>query len=271
MTLKIPRSLIAAKDAVEAALAAQAEIAKTLADMRAAGAAALARCAEIDPEIARLHDLLLADDALAGTAEKLRMAGDDRRATALRLAALREEHAGLAEQIERNRAGHNVLGPIAADNAALVEAAETFAKEKRDFVRGLDVAFTRDVGVLPLPQLFQKWSAVASAIGNIELPAQLGGVRLSLGGGVILYGGIFHSAAGVVDWRDFRSNPALVELHRELAAIVALDRRVAPILANDLAQRRAREESERAAARAQYFAENPRPESGYMGRPVPQF
>lgn len=146
--------------------------------------------------------------------------------------------------------------PAAAGGGLLIDAAAVFVRKRRAFVFGLGDAYWSDVANLPLPQLFCRWLAIGDGLGLRHMIEQLHAMRLALRNG-LLFPAVTTGAPGDDLW-NWKCDPALVELNRQLAEITTLFRRAAAVLDAELEERRRQDERERSDAQARHLAEHPR-------------
>ncbi|HZL59169.1 MAG TPA: hypothetical protein VFC38_05670 [Stellaceae bacterium] len=229
--MKIPESLIVAKIAVEKEYQRRGVLARTVDKIGIEGATALSRIDELEGSVEKLHGELLADEALSGVADDLRMTAEARADAAKRLSAARAELEALQQTALRSKAGTRALQAISADDSEFETAAGRYLKGVDQFSGDLCREFHRDVIRLPLPALFARWFAIASGFGHLGIIECLNELKILplLGGAILAQGQYYDPDTGAaVDFKAaWRTDPALVALNKSLAELMALKLRVA--------------------------------------------
>lgn len=256
----IPTSLIEARNAFEAARASQAAIAGAATEMDAAVTAAAVRRTELEGEIARRRGAILRAKALAKmppAAGVERMGARDLAAAERELAALCAENGELQQKAEEAEAGALALADeITAAAADVVAAAAVFIKEARRFDVDLAAGFARDVGRLPLPDLF-KWGATGHW-GILKRLAGLGvetfskvqwnGKRGDVNAPILSRGYYLDPELGSVDWgTSWQADQPLMALGAALAEIRSAAARAEALVVKSAEQRRLAAQLEREA------------------------
>jgi hypothetical protein len=268
--VEIPKSLLAAKEAAEAALASRDAIRQASAQNAVEVASAGPRIADLDREIEGLHGTVLADAALARVpaATASRMSPKALAETEQRLAAARAERDQLQQKSQEAGAAAGALQAAFADQSAkVIEAGSVFVKEKHQFIVALGAEFGRDVVCLILPELFKKWFPIAEGIGHFGIVNGLKGMGLTIApysGDPILFQGSYRDPdrGEMIDAKAaWRAELPLIAQHRALAEIAALDQRMTSMIAAAETQRR--EQAER-----DYQADYRRRQQGYHPVPV---
>ena len=224
--MEIPRSLIAAKTALDAAIANEAALASAAA-AGAGAASAATRLPELDQEIERLNGIILADDALAGIAgaAAARLSAEARLTAEADLDARRAERDDVAQKARAGEAAARALQAKIAESAAeKLAARRILAKEMRRFLVALEAEFAGDVGNMLLPALYRKWSAITAGVRFSPISICLATMQIGVPGAAapILLQGCYRGPAGETDWlKAWREDRTLVALQQQLAEIAA--------------------------------------------------
>lgn len=217
--MQIPKTLIAAKTALEATIANEQAIVRAAAAGAGAVQAATGRIPELDREIERLQGALIADDALAGIAAAgdARMTAEQRLTTEAEFDELRAERDDLAQKSAAGEVAARALqDKIAERGAETLAARRALADEMRRFLRSLEAEFAVDVGRLVLPELFRKWAAITAGVRYSAISTSLAAMQIGVPGAAapILFQGCYREPAGETD-------RSLVTLQQQLAEIAA--------------------------------------------------
>ena len=232
--MKIPQSLLDAKDVLEARFERNSAIRRKNKDLRTVAQAR--RMAIPDGNI----ESPTGRSVVAGRcAEGRRRRGmpDCTGARGRRKTTrenLKQERGRLAEQVQQSVAGSAALARIMVERAqARIEPAEVFMREYRMFEKAVSLEFRRDVARLPMPQFLTKWFCILEGFGHWGAIERLKETRVVWLDAAVLVLGQYHDpdTGETIDYQAaWRLDAAFRDLHQSIAAVCLIMRQVSPMV-----------------------------------------